>query len=305
MDEEVVQKRLSRIENDIGEMNKLIDANLAETATTTTAEPAEPAEPVEPETATETEKTATEASETTTTTNSDESTATTNTSETKATDTTTTETEPTAQPATEPTVVGPAVGSADSDEWEEASDEDAHDAAVPEPAPAPPVEKIVLPKHGAGTEAVSSGPAAVESPATRRKPTNPFRVVSVTNSSRSSSGANSRVTSAQSGTPAWRHASGGDSVPPDASITKLQARHEYLIDKCGKLSKEIAYLRGMEDQGMLELGDAKRLDGALQKLQDYLDAKTKERYDVGVLLSRKLRRQINLGENGEFWISKK
>lgn len=48
--------------------------------------------------------------------------------------------------------------------------------------------------------------------------------------------------------------------------------------------------------------DARKINSALEKLQEYLDLKTKERYEIGVLLSRQLRREIDRGENGQFWV---
>ncbi|XDT31773.1 Hypothetical protein J6889_03088 [Nakaseomyces glabratus] len=61
----------------------------------------------------------------------------------------------------------------------------------------------------------------------------------------------------------------------------------------------------MNSQGTLSIDDSRKLTRAIAKLQEYLDKKNKERYEVGVLLSRQLRRDINRGENGEFWIGTK
>lgn len=192
-------------------------------------------------------------------------------------------------------------------------------------------DKIILPKHTNGkditiatcdnntgniSESAMFKNENIEyksSPSTttveKRKTPNPFRVVSVSSSTSTSS---SRVNSTSS-----NHSShsGRKSLSfqkdanynanADDSIMKLQNRHEYLMEKCIKLEKEIKYLRQMKSQGSLTLEDGKKLDRAINKLQEYLDRKTKERYEIGVLLSRNLRRQINRGENGEFWIGRK
>lgn len=143
----------------------------------------------------------------------------------------------------------------------------------------------------------------------KRKTTNPFRVISVSSPTSASS---SRVSSTSSshvpysnGRAASFQKENNYNVNNDDNIMKLQNRHEYLMEKCIKLEKEIKYLRQMENQGSLTLEDGKKLNRAIDKLQEYLDRKTKERYEIGVLLSRHLRRQINRGENGEFWIGRK
>lgn len=134
-------------------------------------------------------------------------------------------------------------------------------------APTPPSPAVTLPK-------VRGGPAA--SSAAKRSTSNPspFRVVSVT------------------------------SKQPDESspAQKLQTRHDYLARKCTKLSREIQYLCDLRDRGAVAPEDARKINNALTKLQEYLDLKTKERYEIGVLLSRQLRREIDRGENGQFWV---
>lgn len=127
-----------------------------------------------------------------------------------------------------------------------------------------------------------------------RRTTNPFRVISVsssnssTNSSRKSSG----------------HDMGLEQTPSE-QLKRYEQRHYYLTTKCGKIQKEIDYLNKMNSQGTLSIDDSRKLTRAIAKLQEYLDKKNKERYEVGVLLSRQLRRDINRGENGEFWIGTK
>ncbi|SCU87232.1 LADA_0E02784g1_1 [Lachancea dasiensis] len=83
---------------------------------------------------------------------------------------------------------------------------------------------------------------------------------------------------------------------------KLNSRHEYLTLKCSKLQREIQYLSDLRDRGAVAPEDSRKINNALVKLQEYLDRKTKERYEIGVLLSRQLRREIDRGENGQFWV---
>lgn len=192
-------------------------------------------------------------------------------------------------------------------------------------------DKIILPKHTNGkditiatcdnnTSSISestmfkneniedkSSPSTVT--VEKRKTTNPFRVISVSSpTSTSSSRVNSTCSNHSSHSSRKSSSFQKDTnynANADDSIMKLQNRHEYLMEKCIKLEKEIKYLRQMESQGSLTLEDGKKLNRAINKLQEYLDRKTKERYEIGVLLSRNLRRQINRGENGEFWIGRK
>ncbi|QHS75750.1 Bni5p [Saccharomyces paradoxus] len=135
----------------------------------------------------------------------------------------------------------------------------------------------------------------------RRRPTNPFRVISVSSNSNSRSG--SRKSSLNKyDSPVSSPITSASEL---GSIAKLEKRHDYLSMKCIKLQKEIDYLNKMNAQGSLSMEDGKRLHRAVVKLQEYLDKKTKEKYEVGVLLSRHLRKQIDRGENGQFWIGTK
>ncbi|SCU80000.1 LAMI_0B00452g1_1 [Lachancea mirantina] len=109
--------------------------------------------------------------------------------------------------------------------------------------------------------------------APRRVPSNPFRVVSVSKK-----------------------------VSEGTSTQKLQARHDYLTAKCSKLQREIQYLDDLRDRGSLPRGEGKKMDEAQGKLKEYLDSKMKERYEIGVLLSRQLRREIDRGQKGQFWV---
>ncbi|SCV05252.1 LANO_0H03400g1_1 [Lachancea nothofagi CBS 11611] len=88
----------------------------------------------------------------------------------------------------------------------------------------------------------------------------------------------------------------------NSQAQKLQSRHDYLTCKCTKLQREIQYLSDLRDRGAVAPEDTRKINGALVQLQEYLDRKTKERYEIGVLLSRQLRREIDRGENGQFWV---
>ncbi|EJS41991.1 bni5p [Saccharomyces arboricola H-6] len=168
--------------------------------------------------------------------------------------------------------------------------------------------KIFIPKKHSkedGTAANDTNlhtqePKKVPKSETRRQ-TNPFRVISV--SSNSNSWGGSRKSSLN------KYESSASSPITSASelgnTAKLEKRHDYLAKKCVKLQKEIDYLNKMNAQGSLSMDDGKRLHRAVVKLQEYLDRKTKEKYEVGVLLSRQLRKQIDRGENGQFWIGTK
>ncbi|KOG96998.1 Bni5p [Saccharomyces eubayanus] len=135
----------------------------------------------------------------------------------------------------------------------------------------------------------------------KRRPTNPFRVISVSSNSGSRDG--SRKSSLNKyDTPASSPITSASEL---GNTAKLEKRHDYLAMKCTKLQKEIDYLNKMNAQGSLSMDDGKRLKRAVVKLQEYLDSKTKEKYEVGVLLSRQLRKQIDRGENGQFWIGTK
>ncbi|QLL34566.1 hypothetical protein HG536_0G04280 [Torulaspora globosa] len=144
-------------------------------------------------------------------------------------------------------------------------------------SPGRPETPIFIPKNGS------------ESTTTLRRPTNPFRVISV-------------------GTPhtdATRKPSSETTAADSDSVTKLQKRLDYLTKKCVKLQKEIKYLNDMNHKSTLSIEDGRKLSSAIEKLQEYLDRKTKEKYDLGVLVSRQLRKEIDRGENGQFWIGTK
>ncbi|AMD19401.1 HBR500Wp [Eremothecium sinecaudum] len=141
----------------------------------------------------------------------------------------------------------------------------------------------------------------------QRRSANPFRVVSVGGTSCTSSRKSSNLTgSAKSPCNSSGNCPGANATASeDYSLMKLQRKHDYLTMKCVKLSKEIKYLRNLKKNGSLSVEDNRKLGEAVDKLQHYLDRKAKEKYEVGVLLSRKLRKQINNGSNGQFWVGAK
>ena len=204
--------------------------------------------------------------------------------------------EPIAQEPATPAPV-PAPAQLPDDEWEDVSTSStAGDAGDVSP------DKIVLPKHTA-PQRVASPQEIAERITSKRLPSRSFRVVSV-GGSRSTSGnasATANATETPEPTPAPAPAPQSDAE----ALEKLESEYDALSAKTGKLQKEIAYLSGMATQGNLEMGDARKLQVALVRLQEYLDRKTKQRYEVGVRLSRLLRRQIDRGENGQFWIGNK
>ncbi|KAG0669221.1 hypothetical protein C6P45_003998 [Maudiozyma exigua] len=188
----------------------------------------------------------------------------------------------------------------DDTEWEEfieeeeADDDDNNDS-----------NKIILPKHTGHTNTTETD-EIIQRITSKRLPSRSFRVISVgsvnpneRNVSRGSNNNNENSSSTAMDT--GRITSEND----EPTLAKLEQRYDYLTNKTTKLTKEISYLTGMMNQGNLSIDDTKRLKVALTKLQEYLDRKTKERYETGVLLSRHLRRQIDRGENGQFWVGNK
>lgn len=183
----------------------------------------------------------------------------------------------------------------DDAEWEEFNEDEEDDS-----------NKIVLPKHTSHNHGNTTVPdeEIIQRITSKRLPSRSFRVISVgsvnSNERNVSRGSNSR----NSSQPIMETGS----ISPEndePTLAKLEQRYDHLTNKTTKLTKEISYLTGMVNQGNLSIDDTKRLKVALAKLQEYLDRKTKERYETGVLLSRQLRRQIDRGENGQFWIGNK
>lgn len=135
--------------------------------------------------------------------------------------------------------------------------------------------------------------SSVVSP-TNRSFSNPFRVVHV--GSQPSSRNGSRVSSAASNSST---ASGSD-----VNIEQLQKNYNVLSMKCTKLKKEIEYLNKFQQESTLTLEDRRKLIAAIEKLQEYLDKKNRQRYDTGVILSRQIRKTVDMGTNGQFWVGR-
>lgn len=151
-------------------------------------------------------------------------------------------------------------------------------------------DSIFIPKNNSQRPATTSN-----TPVASRRPTNPFRVVSV--GVVGPDGRTSRKTSAGTFT--------GYKDPNTDGPAILQKKLDYLTKRCTKLQREIYYLAKMNSSSSLPIEDSRKLSRAISKLQEYLDRKNKEKYEVGVLLSRQLRREIDRGENGQFWIGTK
>lgn len=169
--------------------------------------------------------------------------------------------------------------------------------------------KIILPRRSTKEEAVTQdnddndakiNKEMIDNLNSRRISSRPFRVISVGSTGNDKSSRKSSMESVRS-------RSYTDAVPESDEdiINRLEQRYDYLSQKTTKLTKEIEYLNGMMDQGNMNIEDAKKLKVALKKLQEYLDRKNKEKYEIGVLLSRQLRKQIDRGENGQFWVGNK
>ncbi|CAB4253901.1 similar to Saccharomyces cerevisiae YNL166C BNI5 Protein involved in organization of septins at the mother-bud neck [Maudiozyma barnettii] len=178
----------------------------------------------------------------------------------------------------------------DDNEWEEISEENTETVDKD-------TSKIVLPKH-TGHNTTDTTPtiaddAMIERITSKRLPSRSFRVISVGSTNSSLTERNISPIST------------GSIDSEETTLERLEQRYDHLSNKTGKLTKEISYLTGMVNKGNLSIDDSKRLKVALTKLQEYLDRKTKERYETGVLLSRQLRRQIDKGENGQFWVGNK
>ncbi|SMN19818.1 similar to Saccharomyces cerevisiae YNL166C BNI5 Protein involved in organization of septins at the mother-bud neck [Maudiozyma saulgeensis] len=182
----------------------------------------------------------------------------------------------------------------DDDEWEEITEENVETVGK-ETDTDENTSKIVLPKHtGHNTSSTPTiaDDKMIERITSKRLPSRPFRVISV--GSANSSATERNISPIPAGTD-----------PEESTLERIEQRYDYLTNKTTKLTKEISYLTGMVSQGNLSIDDSKRLKVALTKLQEYLDRKTKERYETGVLLSRQLRKQIDKGENGQFWVGNK
>lgn len=98
----------------------------------------------------------------------------------------------------------------------------------------------------------------------------------------------------------------GKHVPDEAAAAKiesLQQRDYELTRKIRKLQREIDYLKGLIDTASVSsnLAELRKLRYAIERLEDFLDQKQKEKYEVGILLTRAVRKRVDSGELGEFW----
>lgn len=101
----------------------------------------------------------------------------------------------------------------------------------------------------------------------------------------------------------------GIKTPPapeyTAKIEQLQMKDYELTAKIKKLRKEIDYLKDLIDSASItsNLEELRKLKYAIKRLESYLDVKNKEKYEVGISLTRALRRRVASGEIAEFWAS--
>jgi hypothetical protein len=86
-------------------------------------------------------------------------------------------------------------------------------------------------------------------------------------------------------------------------IEALQQREYELNIKSRKLQKEIDYLRNLIETASVSsnLAELRKLKYAIERLEDFLDQKEKEKYEVGIQLTRALRKRVDSGDYGEFW----
>lgn len=97
--------------------------------------------------------------------------------------------------------------------------------------------------------------------------------------------------------------------PADPAATKrfdeLQSRDQELTLKIHKLNKEIEYLKSLVETASVtsDLSELRKLKYAIEKLEEYLDKKQKDKYEVGIQLTRAVRKRVDSGESGEFWVS--
>lgn len=88
-------------------------------------------------------------------------------------------------------------------------------------------------------------------------------------------------------------------------IKTLQLKLAETNKKIIKLDKEINYLNNLIDSAAIssDLTEVRKLKVAIQRLQEFLDQKQKEKYEIGMVLTRAMRRRIDSGESGEFWVN--
>lgn len=101
----------------------------------------------------------------------------------------------------------------------------------------------------------------------------------------------------------------GIKKPVDPAANKrfeqLQKNDQDLTKKIFKLNKEIDYLKSLVESASVtsDLSELRKLKYAVEKLEEYLDKKQKEKYEVGIQLTRAVRKRVDSGESGEFWVN--
>lgn len=86
-------------------------------------------------------------------------------------------------------------------------------------------------------------------------------------------------------------------------IETLQQSERELSNKTRKLRSEISYLQELIDTASISsnLNELRKLKFAIERLGKFLDQKEKEKYEVGIQLTRMLRKRVDSGDYGEFW----
>lgn len=97
--------------------------------------------------------------------------------------------------------------------------------------------------------------------------------------------------------------------PADPAANKrfeeLQRKDQELSQKIFKLNREIEYLKSLVETASVtsDLSELRKLKYAIEKLEEYLDKKQKDKYEIGIQLTRAVRKRVDSGESGEFWVS--
>ncbi|KAH3667749.1 hypothetical protein WICMUC_005281 [Wickerhamomyces mucosus] len=91
----------------------------------------------------------------------------------------------------------------------------------------------------------------------------------------------------------------------NAKIEELQNRDYSLSLKIAKLTREINYLKNLIETASIssDLSELRKLKFAIERLEEFLDVKQKEKYEIGISLTRAVRRRVDSGEVGEYWVN--
>ncbi|KAH3901457.1 Bni5p SCDLUD_002952 [Saccharomycodes ludwigii] len=140
------------------------------------------------------------------------------------------------------------------------------------------------------------------------KKKSPFRVISVNSTSRNSS--STRTSSVNSNSSIETNASSIHEEEQRSfeknkrkSSNDLQELYDQLNVKVHKVEKEIRYLKKVVKERNLTVEDASKLNEGIEKLEGYLDKKIKQRYEVGLQLTRGLRNRV-ISDNNGFFVGK-